>query len=92
MPTPLRAIRIHNNLWNQLKAKAKANGTDASEIVRQLISNYLEHRAPTIGDQISAEEFEEIANRLDPDGDMVSPNEYAGVIEEWNASKPRHHA
>ncbi|MBB5748566.1 putative DNA-binding protein [Micrococcus sp. TA1] len=42
MPTPLRNIRIPDELWQQLIAKAKEQDTDASTIIRQLITQWLE--------------------------------------------------
>lgn len=89
MPTPLRAIRIPNNLWARLKAAAKNQGTDASSLMRHLIEEHLaqEHVLEADDPAITEEEYEDIANRLDPDGDFVSPEEHAGIIEEWRFSK-----
>lgn len=39
-----RAIRLQKRDWVALKAYAKANGTSAGEIVRALISEFLESR------------------------------------------------
>lgn len=40
-----KAIRLQKRDWEALKAYAQANGTSAGEIVRVLISEFLESRA-----------------------------------------------
>lgn len=39
-----KVIRLHDRDWEALKAYAQANGTSAGEIVRVLISEFLESR------------------------------------------------
>ncbi len=39
--TPLRSIRMEDELWAALDAAAKANGYDRSSLVRQLVRWYL---------------------------------------------------
>lgn len=38
MVTPLRAIRIPDELWVALQEQARQEGTDASTIIRELIA------------------------------------------------------
>ena len=42
MPTPLRSLRIDDERWDRLLAKAEDEGTTASEVLRKLIDAYLE--------------------------------------------------
>lgn len=44
MATPLRAIRINDELWEALKEKAESEGKDASAVIRQLVTEYLKSR------------------------------------------------
>lgn len=39
--TPLRSIRMEDDLWGALDAAATANGFDRSSLVRQLVRWYL---------------------------------------------------
>lgn len=39
--TPLRSIRMEDELWRALEDAATANGTDRSSLVRQLVRWYL---------------------------------------------------
>ncbi len=39
--TPRRAIRIADDLWEAIKARARAENTDASELMRRLATEYL---------------------------------------------------
>lgn len=39
--TPLRSIRMEDELWGALEDAANANGTDRSSLVRQLVRWYL---------------------------------------------------
>lgn len=41
MATPLRNFRLDNETWQQLKDRAQKEGTDASTIIRTLITRYL---------------------------------------------------
>ena len=41
-PTPLRAIRIPDELWERLREKAREDDSDASETIRRLIAEYLD--------------------------------------------------
>jgi predicted DNA binding CopG/RHH family protein len=41
MPTPLRNVRVPDELWDAFKAKTASEGTDASAKVRELITQYL---------------------------------------------------
>ena len=43
MPTPLRAIRVPDELWQALQTQAKQEGRGASEIIRELIHEYLKN-------------------------------------------------
>ena len=42
MPTPLRAIRIPDELWQAFQAQAKEEGRDASTIIREIMRNHLQ--------------------------------------------------
>lgn len=42
--TPHRAIRIPDEQWQALQAKAKEEGRDASTVIRELITKYLAER------------------------------------------------
>jgi len=42
VPTPLRSLRIDDERWDRLLAKAEDEGTTASEVLRKLIDAYLE--------------------------------------------------
>lgn len=42
MATPLRAIRINDELWTALQAAAAEYNTDASTVIRQLITDWLD--------------------------------------------------
>lgn len=39
--TPLRAIRIDDELWTAVKEKAEAEGRNVSEIIRAALRRYL---------------------------------------------------
>lgn len=39
--TPKRPIRISDELWNAVQAKVKAEGTNASEVIRRLLTDWL---------------------------------------------------
>ena len=39
--TPLRNIRIPDDLWDAVLSKADAEGRNASEVVRELLSKWL---------------------------------------------------
>lgn len=39
--TPLRPTRIPDELWNAVRAKAAAEGTTASEVIRRLLTEWL---------------------------------------------------
>ena len=41
MATPLRNFRLDNETWQRLKDRAHNEGTDASTIIRELITRYL---------------------------------------------------
>ena len=41
MATPLRNFRLDNETWQQLKDRAQKEDTDASTIIRTLITRYL---------------------------------------------------
>lgn len=41
---PARAIRVEDELWEQVKAFAKLHGMNASEVVREAIRQYLGRR------------------------------------------------
>ena len=41
MATPLRNFRLEEETWQQLKDRAKEEGTDASALIRKLIIQYL---------------------------------------------------
>lgn len=40
--TPLRPIRMPDGLWQAVQAKAESQGTNASEVVRQLLTEWVE--------------------------------------------------
>lgn len=42
--TPLRNIRIPDNLWNATKAKAAKLNTTTSEIIREKLKQFLEEK------------------------------------------------
>jgi len=42
MPTPLRAVRIPDELWQAFQAQAKEESRDASTIIRELMRDYLQ--------------------------------------------------
>lgn len=42
MATPLRNIRVEDDLWRRLRERAERDGTDASAIIRRLITDYLD--------------------------------------------------
>lgn len=39
--TPKRPIRIPDELWNAVQAKVKSEGTNASEVIRRLLTEWL---------------------------------------------------
>ncbi len=41
MPTPLRSLRIDDQRWDRLLIAAEDNNTTISEILRELIDEYL---------------------------------------------------
>ena len=41
MPTPLRSLRIDDERWDRLLFAAEDNNTTISEILRELIDQYL---------------------------------------------------
>ena len=38
--TPLRAVRVPDEIWNAAKAKAAENGTTLSDVVRAFLEQY----------------------------------------------------
>lgn len=40
-PTPQRTIRMDDDLWQAAQARARAEGTDASALIRRLLTTYL---------------------------------------------------
>lgn len=44
--TPGRNIRIRDELWAAAKAKALADGDHLSEVIRDLLADYVEGNAP----------------------------------------------
>ena len=44
MPTPLRSLRIDDMRWERLRVAAENNNTTISEILRQLIDQYLKEQ------------------------------------------------
>lgn len=42
MPTPLRPIRIPDELWAKAQAKAHNEGTNVSEVIRRLLGEWAE--------------------------------------------------
>lgn len=44
MATPLRAIRISDELWEALQEKAAAEDTDVSAVIRELVTEWLERK------------------------------------------------
>jgi hypothetical protein len=45
MPTPLRHMRIPDELWDAAMAKADAEGTSVSDVVRELLSRWVKRPA-----------------------------------------------
>lgn len=43
--TKKRPIRMPDELWDAVQAKAEAEGTNASEVIRRLLSEWLEEGA-----------------------------------------------
>ena len=41
MPTPLRSLRIDNERWDRLLARAEKDNTTVTAILRQLIDEYM---------------------------------------------------
>lgn len=41
MPTPLRNIRVDEELWQAFKERAYAEGKDVSALIRELMTNYI---------------------------------------------------
>ena len=41
-PMPLRAIRVGDELWAKVRAKAKTEGVTASEVIRRLLAEWIE--------------------------------------------------
>jgi predicted DNA binding CopG/RHH family protein len=41
--TPLRNVRISDELWNAAKQKAAEEGRTVSDVVRELLQRYVEH-------------------------------------------------
>lgn len=44
MATPLRAIRIPDELWEALQDKAAEKDTDASTVIRELIAKWVKKK------------------------------------------------
>lgn len=42
MPTPLRAIRVDDTLWEAVQAKAASEGTSVSEVVRSMLAQWVD--------------------------------------------------
>lgn len=40
--TPLRTIRIEDDLWEQVKSQASAEGINVSDLIRQLLRGWLD--------------------------------------------------
>ncbi|WP_167542653.1 hypothetical protein [Mycobacterium europaeum] len=45
MPTPLRAIRVDDELWHAALAKAEAEGRALSEVIRELLERWVKRPA-----------------------------------------------
>ena len=45
MPTPLRAIRVEDELWYAALAKAEAEGRALSEVIRELLERWVKRPA-----------------------------------------------
>ena len=41
MPTPLRNVRVPDEMWEAFKRRVEADGTDASAKIRETITDYL---------------------------------------------------
>ncbi len=46
MRTPLRAVRISDELWYRALALAEANGDNLSQIMRDALDEYVENNEP----------------------------------------------
>lgn len=44
MPTPLRNIRVSDDLWNAVKSKARAEGTTVTAVVVAALKRYLNRK------------------------------------------------
>lgn len=44
-PTPLRALRVDDELWEAAQAKADAEGRSVSEVVRELLQRWVKRPA-----------------------------------------------
>ena len=44
MPTPLRNIRIEDELWEAAKAKAATQGRDVSAVMRELLARWVKRK------------------------------------------------
>lgn len=44
--TPLRAIRIDDEVWRPAKDRAESAGTSMSALIREWTANYAEHGTP----------------------------------------------
>lgn len=42
--TPLKNIRVPDDLWNSAKAVVKSEGCSLSEVIRQVLAAYVEKR------------------------------------------------
>ena len=45
-PTPLRNIRIDDELWNAAQAKAETEETNLSEVIRELLATWVRKGDP----------------------------------------------
>lgn len=43
--TPIRTMRIDDDLWNAAQAKAKSQGKDLSSVTRRLLRNWVREPA-----------------------------------------------
>lgn len=39
-PTPIRTVRVPDELWERAQAKAKSEGKELSTVIRRLLSAY----------------------------------------------------